>query len=132
MAFDKKYYDTEYNKLYIKRKFIPFNITVREDQEMLAHLDTVKNVTQYIKDLIRADMMNKDRSKPLPYLIIEVIDIDDKSEGHRFDKYCPTCNAGFGGFYPPKHCPRCGQLIAETGKQIDTMIIDNRTKKEES
>lgn len=59
MAFDKKYYDTEYNKLYIKRKFIPFNITVREDQEMLAHLDTVKNVTQYIKDLIREDMKRK-------------------------------------------------------------------------
>ena len=59
MAFDKKYYDTEYNKLYIKRKFIPFNITIREDQEMLDYLASVGNVTQYIKDLIREDMKRK-------------------------------------------------------------------------
>ena len=59
MAFDKDYYDREYNKLYIKRKFIPFNITNRDDAEMLEHLATVGNVTQYIKRLIREDMNRK-------------------------------------------------------------------------
>ena len=59
MPFDKKYYDQEYNKLYIKRKFIPFNVTIREDCELLDYLGTVGNVTQYIKDLIRADMKAK-------------------------------------------------------------------------
>lgn len=59
MPFDKKYYDQEYNKLYIKRKFIPFNVTIRDDCEPLDYLDTVENVTQYVKGLIRDDMKRK-------------------------------------------------------------------------
>ena len=59
MAFDKAHYDKEYNKLYIKRKFIPFNITNRDDAELLKWLDCKGNVTQYVKDLIRADMKAK-------------------------------------------------------------------------
>ena len=56
MPFDKSYYDKEYNKLYIKRKFIPFNVTNHDDLDMLAWLEKQDNVTQYIKQLIRADM----------------------------------------------------------------------------
>ena len=56
MAFDKNRYDQEYNKAHIKRKFIPFNDTVPEDMELLKWLDLKRNVTQYIKQLIREDM----------------------------------------------------------------------------
>lgn len=59
MPFDKPYYDKEYNKLYIKRKFIPFNITNNEDAELLKWLACKGNVTQYVKELIRADMEAK-------------------------------------------------------------------------
>ena len=56
MAFDKNKYDQEYNKAHIKRKFIPFNDTVPEDQLMLSWLATKPNVTQYVKKLILEDM----------------------------------------------------------------------------
>ena len=56
MAFDKNRYDQEYNKTHIKRKFIPFNDTVPEDQLMLSWLATKPNVTQYVKQLILEDM----------------------------------------------------------------------------
>ena len=57
MAFDKSKYDQEYNKAHIRRKFIPFNDTVTEDAEILSWLSTKNNVTQYVKTLIREDMM---------------------------------------------------------------------------
>ena len=57
MAFDKGKYDKEYAKAHITRKFIPFNDTVPEDKELLSWLDTVGNVTQYVKNLIREDML---------------------------------------------------------------------------
>ena len=56
MAFDKNQYDQEYNRIHIKRKFIPFNDTVPEDVKLLEWLATKPNVTQYIKQLILADM----------------------------------------------------------------------------
>ena len=56
MAFDKGTYDKQYAKDHIKRKFIPFNDTVPEDQELLSWLATKPNVTQYVKQLIREDM----------------------------------------------------------------------------
>ena len=56
MAFDKGQYDKDYAKTHIKRKFIPFNDTVPEDQEMLVWLSTKGNVTAYVKQLIREDM----------------------------------------------------------------------------
>ena len=56
MAFDKGTYDKQYAKDHIKRKFIPFNDTVPEDQELLSWLATKPNVTQYVKNLIREDM----------------------------------------------------------------------------
>ena len=56
MAFNKTEYDKQYAKEHIKRKFIPFNDTVPEDQELLSWLATKANVTQYIKGLIREDM----------------------------------------------------------------------------
>lgn len=57
MAFDKGKYDKGYAKEHITRKFIPFNDTVSDDKELLAWLDTVGNVTKYVKNLIREDML---------------------------------------------------------------------------
>ena len=57
MAFDKSKYDKEYAKAHITRKFIPFNDTVPEDAELLAWLVQCGNVTQYVKRLIREDML---------------------------------------------------------------------------
>ena len=59
MAFDKSRYDKEYNKAHIRRKFIPFNDTNKEDAELLAWLGQQGNVTQYVKRLIREDMESK-------------------------------------------------------------------------
>ena len=59
MAYIKSEYDKEYAKQHITRKFIPFNDTVPEDVELLKWLDLKRNVTQYIKQLIRDDMDNK-------------------------------------------------------------------------
>ena len=56
MAFNKGEYDKQYAKDHIKRKFIPFNDTVPEDQEILEWLATKPNVTQYVKALILADI----------------------------------------------------------------------------
>ena len=56
MAFSKTKYDIEYNKAHVKRKFIPFNDTNKEDVELLAWLDKQGNVTQYIKRLIAEDI----------------------------------------------------------------------------
>ena len=56
MPYNKAEYDKEYNRTHITRKFIPFNDTVPEDQELLSWLATKPNVTQYVKNLIREDM----------------------------------------------------------------------------
>ena len=55
MAFNKSEYDQKYNRENIKRKFIPFNIQNPEDLKLLEWLKG-KNVTAYVKELIRADM----------------------------------------------------------------------------
>ena len=59
MPFDKKAYDMGYARAHITRKFIPFNDTVPEDAELLKWLACKPNVTQYVKELIRADMEAK-------------------------------------------------------------------------
>lgn len=56
MPFDKSEYDKQYAKDNITRKFIPFNKSNPDDSEILAWLATKKNVTAYVKELIRADM----------------------------------------------------------------------------
>ena len=56
MPFDKKAYDMEYARQNITRKHIPFNLTNKEDADLLAWLNKQGNVTQYIKQLIRADI----------------------------------------------------------------------------
>lgn len=56
MAFNKGEYDKQYAKEHITRKFIPFNDTNPDDSELLAWLATKPNVTQYIKQLIKADI----------------------------------------------------------------------------
>ena len=61
MAFNKSEYDMEYNRRNIKRKFIPFNIQNPEDLELLEWL-AGKNVSAYVKELIRADMENNRNS----------------------------------------------------------------------
>ena len=57
MGFNKSEYDQKYNRENIRRKFIPFNIQNPDDVEMLSWLKG-KNVTAYVKELIRADMEN--------------------------------------------------------------------------
>lgn len=57
MPFEKSKYDQQYNRDHITRKFIPFNDTNPEDAELLAWVNNQGNVTQYIKQLIREDMM---------------------------------------------------------------------------
>lgn len=127
MPFDKKAYDMGYARAHITRKFIPFNDTVPEDAELLAWLDTVGNVTQYVKRLIREDMEKTKRETPMPYLVEEIVKIDERSEGHSFPKFCPVCRAGFGLFYPPKYCPSCGQWIdTKHGKLIGTRTVNKR------
>jgi cation diffusion facilitator CzcD-associated flavoprotein CzcO len=56
MAFDKKAYDMDYAKQNITRKHIPFNLTNKEDADLLAWLNKQGNVTQYVKRLIREDI----------------------------------------------------------------------------
>ena len=63
MPFDKTKYDIEYARAHIRRKHIPFNDTVPEDQELLSWLATKPNVTQYVKQLIREDMERDSLSK---------------------------------------------------------------------
>lgn len=52
-------YDMQYAKENVTRKFIPFNKKVAFDVEMLDFLATKENVTQYIKSLIRNDMLKE-------------------------------------------------------------------------
>jgi ribosomal protein S27AE len=113
-------------------KQVHLKLNIKTDADIIRRLEGMDNVQGYIKSLIRADMKKKSKSEPLPYSIIEVIDIDDTSEGHTFEKYCPSCGVGFGHFYPPKFCPKCGQHIAEEGVLKETKTIDNRTKKADS
>ena len=53
---NKKVYDAEYHKLYIKGVYIPFNAANRDDAELLKWVSCYPNKTKYIKDLIRRDM----------------------------------------------------------------------------
>ena len=59
MPFDKTKYDIEYARAHIKCKRIPFNDQKQEDAELLEWLGQQGNVTQYVKELIRADMEAK-------------------------------------------------------------------------
>lgn len=59
MMSRKSEYDMQYAKENIVRKFIPFNKAKADDVELLEYLATKDNVTQYIKELIRADMHQK-------------------------------------------------------------------------
>lgn len=52
-------YDMQYMRENVVRKFIPFNRRVAFDVEMLDFLATKANVTQYIKSLIRNDMLKE-------------------------------------------------------------------------
>lgn len=53
---NKKVYDAEYHKLYIKGVYVPFNAANRNDQELSAWLAKQGNKTAYIKALIARDM----------------------------------------------------------------------------
>ena len=59
MPFDKGKYDVEYARANIRRKHIPFNMQNPDDVEIFQWLETVGNVTQYVKMLIRDDMNRK-------------------------------------------------------------------------
>lgn len=127
MPFDKKAYDMGYARAHITRKFIPFNDTVPEDDELLAWLAKQENVTQYVKQLIREDMEGKRRERPLQYLVEEIVEVDERGEAHYFPKFCPVCRDCFGLYYPPNVCPNCGQRIdTEHGKSIGTRTVNKR------
>lgn len=53
--YDHKSYQNEYHKN-MKTKLISFNPNNKEDMEIWEHLQTKKNQTGYIKELIRKDM----------------------------------------------------------------------------
>jgi antitoxin component of RelBE/YafQ-DinJ toxin-antitoxin module len=52
----KAQYDMAYARKNIRRKEIPFNLTQPEDEELFRYLESQRNFTQYIKDLIRKDI----------------------------------------------------------------------------
>lgn len=54
---NKAVYDTKYVMEHQVQRKIVFNDVVPEDVEMLAWLDSKPNKNQYVKDLIREDMM---------------------------------------------------------------------------
>ena len=90
MAFDKGKYDKEYAKTHITRKFIPFNDTVPEDAELLKWLDTVGNVTQYVKQLIREDMLVY-RDQHLTDKEKKTLNISGKPSPDFNDPLCELC-----------------------------------------
>ena len=55
----KQAYDTQYIKEHIKLKTIAFNNSIPEDMKLLEWVEKQKNQTQYVKDLIRDDMIDK-------------------------------------------------------------------------
>ena len=66
MALDKKAYDMDYAKQNITRKHIPFNLTNKEDADLLAWLNKQGNVTQYVKHLIREDINRQIENITIP------------------------------------------------------------------
>lgn len=51
----------EYQKRYVKAHYTNFTIVMKkgEDRELIAHLQTKKNKSEYIKELVRRDMNEK-------------------------------------------------------------------------
>ena len=60
---NKKYYDAEYHKQYIKGVYVPFNMAIRDDAELYEFLRGIPNKARYIKDLIDADRRGQDPAK---------------------------------------------------------------------
>lgn len=54
-TFDNRAYQNEYHKA-MKAKLLSFNPASSEDMELWEHLQSKKNATGYIKQLIRDDM----------------------------------------------------------------------------
>ena len=54
-SFDNRQYQNEYHRN-MKKVLISFNRTNEDDMRIWEYLEKKKNVTGYIKDLIRADM----------------------------------------------------------------------------
>ena len=57
MSYDKARYDMDYAKKNITRKHIPFNKNNPDDMALLEWVNKQPNATQYIKNLIREDMV---------------------------------------------------------------------------
>lgn len=118
-------------KKYDAETAVQFHLKLNKktDAEIIAKLKSVEKVQTYLKELIAADIEHDKKEIPLPFLVVEVIEIDDGAEGHEFHKYCPKCKSFFGWWYPPKHCPSCGQRIdVDHGEKIGTKTIDHREK----
>ena len=52
----KAAYDKQYMKEHVVRKLLAFNITNDRDRELLEHINSQTNATEYIKNLIMEDM----------------------------------------------------------------------------
>lgn len=108
---------------------IHLKLNIKTDADIIEHLSKQESKQGYIKELIRDDMGNNGK----PYLVEKVIEIENGSESYSFHKYCPSCRVGFGWFYPPNFCPKCGQKIdKEHSEDIGTKTIDKRTKSGDS
>jgi hypothetical protein len=109
-------------------KQVHLKLNMKSDADILEQLAqaaaTAEGMQGYIKRLIREDVQGKRLSRPLPYLVEEMVDVDERGEEHRFPKYCPNCRGCFGLWYPPNVCPNCGQRIDnEHGTLIGTRTI---------
>lgn len=52
----KAAYDKQYMKENVVRKLLAFNMVNDRDRELLEHLNSQRNITEYIKKLIEEDM----------------------------------------------------------------------------
>lgn len=52
----KAAYDKQYMKENVVRKLLAFNMVNDRDRELLEHLNSKRNITEYIKKLIEEDM----------------------------------------------------------------------------
>lgn len=52
----KAAYDKQYMKENVVRKLLAFNMVNDRDRELLEHLNSQRNITEYIKNLIEQDM----------------------------------------------------------------------------
>ena len=58
-------YNTEYNKK--NTKMVTLRLNVNTDGDIIKHLDSISNMSGYLKDLIRADIKKKKKEHLAPF-----------------------------------------------------------------